>query len=732
MRASSVEKAKQIANIEALKKAKTIQGMLNEDMAIARSLAYGFEGFEDMSDSLRRLQVATILDKTLRENPKYESVWVSMELKFVDPAWTENYGRIMFAHYVEDGIYKNSERKRELTGNVEGSNYYALKLSKKEEFSDPYPFDNFSGDSRDLQRLGFSTTVPLLVNGEFAGIVGADFAIDDFVKLSEFTAFDNSFAFCIANNGDFVATGDKKMAGTNYSNLPFLKGLNVKSMIDEGRSFSGVVWDEAHKREVYTAIVPIEVGRSPKGWAAGVMIPMEEITREFNVVLINALVAGFVGLVLLTLVIWRFSNWFSEKIEYTNHRLQDLAAGKLIQKKKMSHYNKDEIGQMIESLETLNLELNRKSSFSNEIGEGNLEAELTIGSDEDMLGTSLVKMRDSLRKTNEEDTKRRWINEGMAKFGVLLQATNQDLETFSVKLISELVKYMGANQGGLFIFNDQEEPCLELMGAYAYEKRKYLNKTIEIGQGLIGQVYLEKETMLLKEVPENYVNITSGLGQSTPKYLLIVPLKLNDEVYGVIELASFKDFEPYKIKFIEQVGESMASTISNVKVGAKTKVLLEETQQNSEELKAQEEEMRQNMEELEATQEELDRKSKESEVALNNLSEWQHNVKSILDGAYYGILVVDLNGKIKDINSKVITATHKEKSEVETQTFADVLDAADFRAISENVKQKALLKRKNGTTLPVSIVKTKINKSDGDCFMFQIDLNPEEVKVSLN
>jgi GAF domain len=217
-----------------------------------------------------------------------------------------------------------------------------------------------------------------------------------------------------------------------------------------------------------------------------------------------------------------------------------------------------------------------------------------------------------LKERQKEENQRQWANEGLAKCVTIIR-NQPNLNELCDELISFIVKYVNANQGGLFLLNedDPEDVYLELTAAYAYERRKFLKKRVDIGEGLLGQTFLEKQHSYFKDIPENYLSITSGLGTANPTSLLFVPLKIDDDIRGVMELASFREFSDFEIRFIETLGENIASTLQNMKINARTKELLAASQQQTEEMKAQEEEMRQNMEELNATQEEMSRKERE-------------------------------------------------------------------------------------------------------------------------
>jgi len=233
-----------------------------------------------------------------------------------------------------------------------------------------------------------------------------------------------------------------------------------------------------------------------------------------------------------------------------------------------------------------------------------------------MLGISLLEMRNNLQKAKEEETKREneikkqnWTSNGLAKFADIMRKDGDNIEKLSYNILSNLVDYVNASVGAIYTINDddEEDVFFELSAAIAYDRQKIINKQVRTGEELVGRTIHEKLTIHLIDIPKNYINITSGLGDSNPRSLLLVPLLINDVVFGVIELASFNSFESHQIAFIEKLGENIASTLSTVKTNQKTAKLLEESQQQREQLTSQEEEMRQNLEELMATQEEMKR-----------------------------------------------------------------------------------------------------------------------------
>ncbi|WKK82967.1 GAF domain-containing protein [Marivirga arenosa] len=225
---------------------------------------------------------------------------------------------------------------------------------------------------------------------------------------------------------------------------------------------------------------------------------------------------------------------------------------------------------------------------------------------------------EKLEEAQQEEKKRAWATKGLAEIGSILRE-QEDLNVLTDQIISFIVKYLEANQGALFLIDekeDNEEVQLSLKSAYAFKRKKKIHQKVNVGEGLIGQCYLEKDYIYLTEVPENFINITSGLGDANPRSILITPLMVNEEVYGVFEIASFKEIEQYQIDFMLEMGENIAMQLNSIKNNEKTKLLLAEMQEQSQQLHSQEEEMRQNMEELQATQEQTERQEQELRAEL--------------------------------------------------------------------------------------------------------------------
>ncbi len=294
--------------------------------------------------------------------------------------------------------------------------------------------------------------------------------------------------------------------------------------------------------------------------------------------------------------------------------------------------NTNEIGEVTHEINEIIENLKDATDFVVAIGEGKLDMDyretldLLYTPGKNKLADSLIQMQKKLKAMNEDEAKRQWANEGITKFVEIMRSSNDNLISLGDSITSALVQYTNSNQGALYILNDDDpaNKYLELISLFAFDIKKFEQRKVKLGEGILGQTFLEKETTHLTNIPDEYIRITSGLGDASPKSLLLFPLKVDREAYGIIELASFNEYEEHEIAFVEKLGESIAATLGSVKAAQKNRQLIEQFQQQTEEMRAQEEEMRQNMEELQATQEEVGRKE---QAYLVRIKELEMNVK---------------------------------------------------------------------------------------------------------
>ncbi len=332
-------------------------------------------------------------------------------------------------------------------------------------------------------------------------------------------------------------------------------------------------------------------------------------------------------LILCALFTYNISKFFTKPLYQLFKRLKQIENG--VWDEKFIDNSCKELNEISESLSSISTIIENSIIFSQNIAEGKTNEVAKIELKDSLLSENLKKIEKNIEtalsieeQRKIEDDKLNWFNEGLAKFGEVLRINTSTLEEQADNIIQNLVRYVKANQGGLFIISnkDSNNEYLELISAFAFDSKKFLEKQIAVGEGLVGTCAIEKKTVYIKQAPESYIEITSGLGDAPPRSILIVPIKQEDRLLGVIELASFNYFEKHQIRFIEKIMESVASSLSSSKINQQTKELISKFESQSKEMAEQEEEMRQNIEELTATQEEASARESELTAVIQAIS----------------------------------------------------------------------------------------------------------------
>ncbi len=213
----------------------------------------------------------------------------------------------------------------------------------------------------------------------------------------------------------------------------------------------------------------------------------------------------------------------------------------------------------------------------------------------DNINEMIGNLRDTTLRNNEQD----WLKTNLAKFTRMLQG-QKDLLTVGRMILSELAPVVAAQQGVFYMMdNTGEEPELKLLASYAYRERKGVNNRFKLGEGLVGQAALEKERILLTNVPGDYVQISSGLGEAKPQNIVVLPIVFENNVKAVMELSSFDRFNPTHQTFLDQLTESIGIVLNTIEANTLTEDLLKQSQSLAGELQSRQQELTQTNQELE-------------------------------------------------------------------------------------------------------------------------------------
>jgi methyl-accepting chemotaxis protein len=336
------------------------------------------------------------------------------------------------------------------------------------------------------------------------------------------------------------------------------------------------------------------------------------ITDTLKATTIRLVLVGSLIFILITVIVLSIQRSIVKPINKIIKATDNMSLGML---DTIKHKTNDEFKLIINSLNNLVSNLRKTSDFAKDIGKGDFTTEFERASDKDVLGESLLDMRDSLvnakeaeKKRAEEEDNRNWTMKGYSNIADILRKSQHDISILTNEVLTEIINYSGFNQGGIFIIDNEDKDLFNLTASYAYNRKKFLEKQIHKGEGLVGTCAIEQKTIYMKDIPDDYITISSGLGDATPGNLIIVPMMSDDRLLGVLELASFTEIEKHKRDFIEKSAEDIAATILSAQIAINTSKLLEKSKEQAEELASQEEEMRQNMEELQSTNEEWHRK----------------------------------------------------------------------------------------------------------------------------
>ena len=408
----------------------------------------------------------------------------------------------------------------------------------------------------------------------------------------------------------------------------------------------------------------------------------EKLNRNFNSHILISIIVTVISFLFILLIIIMSAIDVKSSFSKIKKELKKLGEGEVFDIN-MKVY-KSELGQLGFHINKISDNIKRIDEFTTHIEQDDYSLELELKGEHDFTGKSLIKLKENLvrvKKEQEErkleDQRKSWAREGIAKFGEVMRQSSDDIQTLTDDVIKNIVLYLNAKIGGLFIYDetDENEKHLYLISSFAYDRKKYFSKKIALGNGLIGEVALDKTTIYLEDIPKDYIEIESGLGDASPKSLFIVPLKTERGLLGVLEIASFNRIEKFERDFLIELAETIASTLETVKINARTIELLKESEKNTKELASRENELRVTMQQVQQAQEESERKAAE-----------MYSILSAVDQTLLK-LEIGTDGKIMSANQRYLRTFSYLQEEIRDKKLSDILPENEQGKYSDIIKE---------------------------------------------
>ncbi|MBD0401337.1 GAF domain-containing protein [Flammeovirga sp. EKP202] len=346
------------------------------------------------------------------------------------------------------------------------------------------------------------------------------------------------------------------------------------------------------------------------------------------------------------------------------------------------------------------MHIDENTKLAQDIENGKLYEDYNIH-ENDILGNLLISMRNQVRIQKEDVENQGWIASGLSSISELLLSV-KDIKRLSTKTLREITEYTQSAIGAFYLYNEEKD-CLEITACYSQHRRKKVGDVYKKGEGQVGEVFLKNTPTLISDIPTDYTPIQSGLGEAIPKNIFLVPLAIKNDVVGVIELGSLREYNPQEKALLTEIAPSIALTIRTIRSTLRTNQLLDDAQKTNQELKEKEETLSENMKLLEETK-------KEMEVKQVQLEAQEEESLLFFERAMDAMIAFDEEGQILKLNP---AASHIFQIGIvsDGRNISDLLGKSYDRAINNRRTMK--LKRSSGDVFTALIFITEIKNNEG-------------------
>jgi signal transduction histidine kinase/DNA-binding response OmpR family regulator len=492
-----------------------------------------------------------------------------------------------------------------------GENYFSQSILDKEHQPDNEPVIRYSTPIIDQ-------------NNVTQGVLALTIPVDNFLEILDATHTDeltnNSYQYLlITDTGEYLYPPEKRPNAQqrqhSQASLKIENSELFKTIMDKQQ---GVLWKNG--------IISTYQQFFPMLGSSHYWVLIKQTNEEIALARVHQFTYIFiVTVIVLIILVLLMTHWATKLLVHpllqVNIHLKALAQGQLIETN-IDYQQADEISELLTAVWQVKNSIKNTIVQANAIAAGNYDHKVQLLSSQDQLGLALANMTRILRDVTTQNTQQDWLKTGQTQLNDQMSG-EQDLTTLTQNIIQFLSTYLQAQVGVFYLVEEINQPTpsrsLKLVASYAYVRRKHLANEYQWGEGLVGQVALEQQPILITQVPEDYIHIQSGLGDSTPRNILVMPFLYESKIKGVIELGAFQEITDQQLDYLKTVTPSIGIAVHTAQSRFRLQELLQQTQTQTEELQSQAEELQSQQEELRQANEELEERTQELERQKNEI-----------------------------------------------------------------------------------------------------------------
>lgn len=667
-RAGKISEAKQAVERCSFNVSRSFKDVISDKVNNLNTLSLWFVqiGNPQLSFSLNRNQADVLLQENISAEPDMKSLYMVWEPNmfdgkdslYVSADYHDSTGRYipMFVKK-SDGLVEH-DCVLNYNDNSNVNSYYYYKTKKSVFIQEPR-----------IQRenahnlLVMPIVYPLHFGTRLLGVIGADYVINNLnQKLNLYDKPKGCQMVIFSSTGKVAVSPDKNL----------LIGRGVEAVFEENPDFYYIKFRRGedfvqYAGNDYILAHTCTLQDVDAHFSICMICDIDELNSDGNSFLMHTLGTGLLIFLLLMLLIYLFRWYYTAQVNVLALKGEDIAN---VEKDyaRDSRIYVPEFRSLDDTLYKYHKTFVRIRDLNREIESYRYDEELNTLSQDNQFQKSYNSMLNTLRKIAESERDRKskevsenWIAQGVAAINESMRIGSNKVDILSQNILMTLVKYTKAVFGGLYVYSKEDDgEYLVLNAAVALNQKKAVKIKIEKGVGLVGTCALEKQAIYLEKLPDDYVNVFSGLGKSKPRVLAILPMLYDNELVAIVEIAFISNLQPHEKEFLSVISSTIASSLVTARINEQTEQLMRQFRSQADTLAQNEKQMSENIDKLKVEQQ----KSLEREVEMKGLIEALNNSMLTLE--------FSPSGKLMAANERFLKTMHYDMAEIQGVNIGDL------------------------------------------------------------